>query len=248
MNETHAILLAAGKGERLGLTDDQKTMVEVSGKPLLAHEVGMLYKCAFGAKNITLVVKHQRRRIEEYFRADVQYREPETFEGTVVSLQSGMDGLSNDVETVLMMHADDGLFDDEKVIGNLLRFHERRRADVSVLLSRTFDSISHLNGYALAADNQLLGMFPIGTIRRQRNVGFFCGAACFSTAFLREYIPRVIEESREKQKKEIIIPDLYRKATAEKRPIYGMINEGPWIGINNRIHLAWARQMHTELG
>jgi NDP-sugar pyrophosphorylase family protein len=62
-----AIILSGGKGERLRpLTEDKpKPMVEISGKPIMAHQVDWLK--SFGICDITIACGYRHEVIEEYF-------------------------------------------------------------------------------------------------------------------------------------------------------------------------------------
>ncbi|MTH17514.1 HAD-IIIA family hydrolase [Flavobacterium sp. LC2016-01] len=60
-----AVILAGGKGTRLGLTDVPKPMVNVAGKPLLLHQIELLKR--YGIKDVILLTGHLGNVIENYF-------------------------------------------------------------------------------------------------------------------------------------------------------------------------------------
>jgi NDP-sugar pyrophosphorylase family protein len=64
---TNAIILAAGKGSRLGNISDEipKPMIEINNKPVLEHNI-ILCK-SFGVKNILINTHHLGQLIEQYF-------------------------------------------------------------------------------------------------------------------------------------------------------------------------------------
>ncbi|PTS93926.1 D,D-heptose 1,7-bisphosphate phosphatase [Pedobacter sp. HMWF019] len=66
-----AVILAGGKGTRLGLTDIPKPMVSVSNKPLLLHQIELLKR--YGITDITLLLGHLGAKIEEYFGDGTKY-------------------------------------------------------------------------------------------------------------------------------------------------------------------------------
>jgi NDP-sugar pyrophosphorylase family protein len=65
----HAVVLAAGKGSRMGSITDEipKPMLLVKGKPMLEHILERL--AAAGVENFFVVVGYRHEVIEQYFRA-----------------------------------------------------------------------------------------------------------------------------------------------------------------------------------
>ena len=68
-----AIVLAAGRGSRLGSATDgnPKCLVRVGGKTLLEHHVQALH--AVGVERICVVIGHQSQRIEQLLNGTVEY-------------------------------------------------------------------------------------------------------------------------------------------------------------------------------
>lgn len=59
------VIIAGGKGTRLGLKDIPKPMVEIDGKPLLEHQIELAKK--YGSKEFFILSGHLAHVIEEYF-------------------------------------------------------------------------------------------------------------------------------------------------------------------------------------
>jgi len=59
------VIIAGGKGTRLGLKDIPKPMVEIGGKPLLEHQIELAKK--YGSNEIFILSGHLANVIEEYF-------------------------------------------------------------------------------------------------------------------------------------------------------------------------------------
>ena len=68
-----ALILAAGKGERLGdITKNiPKPMIEVSGKPILEHNIGICKQA--GIKDLFINLHYLPDRITEYFQDGKKY-------------------------------------------------------------------------------------------------------------------------------------------------------------------------------
>jgi bifunctional UDP-N-acetylglucosamine pyrophosphorylase/glucosamine-1-phosphate N-acetyltransferase len=65
--ELAIIILAAGKGTRMGLTDKPKVMAELSGKPLLGHVIDAILPLA--PQHIIPVIGFKKELVEEYLDA-----------------------------------------------------------------------------------------------------------------------------------------------------------------------------------
>jgi NDP-sugar pyrophosphorylase family protein len=80
----HAVVLAAGKGTRMGSVTDEtpKPMLLVQGKPMLEHILEGL--AAAGVENFFVVVGYRHQMVEQYFRG---WRAPEAPDRGAANLQ-----------------------------------------------------------------------------------------------------------------------------------------------------------------
>lgn len=62
---TKLVIVAGGKGTRLGLTDIPKPMVEINGKPVLEHQINLAKK--YGIKDIYILSGYLANTIFDYF-------------------------------------------------------------------------------------------------------------------------------------------------------------------------------------
>jgi D,D-heptose 1,7-bisphosphate phosphatase len=60
------VIIAGGKGTRLGLKDIPKPMVEIDGKPLLEHQINLAKR--YGIKDIFILSGHLAEVIVDYFK------------------------------------------------------------------------------------------------------------------------------------------------------------------------------------
>ena len=65
--ELAIIILAAGKGTRMGLTDKPKVMAELSGKPLIGHVIDAILPLA--PQHVIPVIGFKKEMVEEYLDA-----------------------------------------------------------------------------------------------------------------------------------------------------------------------------------
>jgi D,D-heptose 1,7-bisphosphate phosphatase len=98
------LIIAGGKGSRLGLKDIPKPMVPVAGVPLLERQINLAHR--YGFDKIRLLVGHLAHVIQDYFRdgaswnVEIKYtieREPLGTAGAVKQL----DGIINDYFMVM---------------------------------------------------------------------------------------------------------------------------------------------------
>jgi histidinol-phosphate phosphatase family protein len=90
-DSVQAVILAGGKGTRLGNTEMPKVMIKIGGTPILEHQIELLRR--HGVKDIVLCVKHMSEKIREYFGDGSQfgvriaYSEEKEFLGTAGAIK-----------------------------------------------------------------------------------------------------------------------------------------------------------------
>lgn len=103
-----AVIMAGGKGVRLKpyTNDTPKPMLELAGKPILAHNIDRLL--SYGIKNIYISVNHLKEQIISYVQknysgANIKFVEETEPLGTIGSIKLVNDWENNDI---LVMNAD----------------------------------------------------------------------------------------------------------------------------------------------
>lgn len=103
-----AVIMAGGKGLRLKpyTNDIPKPMLELAGKPIIAHNVDRLI--SYGVRNIYISVNHLKEQIIDYFKKNyskynIQFIEENSPLGTIGSIGLVDDFKNNDI---LVMNAD----------------------------------------------------------------------------------------------------------------------------------------------
>ncbi|MFH0857488.1 MAG: NTP transferase domain-containing protein, partial [Candidatus Magasanikbacteria bacterium] len=97
------VILAAGRGTRLGCVDIPKVMMEIGEKPIVFYIVETLEKMGFSAEQICLVVGYQKEKVMEYFGKRVIYAFQEELLGTAHAAYTGIKMLPQYVEEVLVI-------------------------------------------------------------------------------------------------------------------------------------------------
>lgn len=236
--ETIAIILAAGKGERLGLKGIPKPMAEVAGKPVLGHDLLLLHQMSLTRESIVVVIGAHKEVIESYCGKDVTIKTQENLNGNLGALEAGLRGLDLDsIKNVLVLQADDCLTLRPEVLAEMLRFHEHRKADVTLLLTRHFDPSAHRRHYIIGHDKTIVSVERVDQLSGEGN--FLAGVFCFSKKFLQDYLQEALMRTDDTSEK--TIPTLLKVALTNQSRVYGFSFEGTWVSINTPGQLERAR-------
>lgn len=130
------VILAAGRGSRLGCTDIPKVMMTIGGKPIVDYTVETLEKLGFGPERIILVVGFQKEKVKAYFGSRVTYAYQEKQVGTAHAAFVGMDRLPDGIEKVLVMGGDDSAFYTPETLNEVITYCGRRDPDICVVTSQ----------------------------------------------------------------------------------------------------------------
>jgi mannose-1-phosphate guanylyltransferase/phosphomannomutase len=136
-----AILLSAGRGERLRpFTDNTpKVMLSIRGKPLLQYWIELLKK--YGIKDIAINLYYLGEQIENYFGngerfgVNIKYSKEETLMGTATPIKRIEDtfpGFCSE-EPFLVIYADNLTNMD---LGKIFLFHEKHKPIATVTLHK----------------------------------------------------------------------------------------------------------------
>lgn len=136
LGDIDTVILAGGLGTRLRsvFADRPKVLVPINGVPFLRHYLDWLR--GFGARRVILSLGHMAGMVQDYVRSETwPAMEIETF---VESSPLGTGGAVRAVlplmrtETALVANGDSLVRAD---LGEFVRFHRRKRARISILLT-----------------------------------------------------------------------------------------------------------------
>ncbi|MDP2693160.1 MAG: NTP transferase domain-containing protein [bacterium] len=128
-----AVILAAGKGTRLGCTDCPKVMMEIGGGPIVSYIIDTLLEIGFEKENIVLVVGFKKEKVENYFGDRITYAHQVEQNGTAHAALTGMKELPTDIEHVLVLGGDDSAFYTSKTLFDFIDKHIRANVVLSLL-------------------------------------------------------------------------------------------------------------------
>ncbi len=131
-----AVVLAAGKGTRLGCTDIPKVMLEIANRPMVSYTIDTLEELGFGEKSIVLVVGYKKEKVQDYFCKRVTYAEQKEQLGTAHAAYTGMRELPLQIDHVLVMGGDDSAFYTPKTLNDFVSKHLETDCVLSLLTSK----------------------------------------------------------------------------------------------------------------
>ena len=136
-----AIILAAGKGERLGdvTCNIPKPMIEIKGKPVLEHNINMCLRA--GVKDICINLHHLPEKIKKHFGNGDNYgvKIKYNYETELLGTVGGVKSFNRDIgqHPFFVIYGDTYLDFD---LSTLKEFHERKGSDFTVVLFRLDDT------------------------------------------------------------------------------------------------------------
>jgi bifunctional N-acetylglucosamine-1-phosphate-uridyltransferase/glucosamine-1-phosphate-acetyltransferase GlmU-like protein len=133
------VILAAGKGTRLGCTDIPKAMLEIGGKPIVSYIVKTLENIGFTRDQIVLVVGFQKEKVKEYFGSSVAYADQDQQLGTAHAALTGIKILSEAVDSILVLGGDDSAFYTPERLIKFIDSHIQKKTKLSLLTVEPVD-------------------------------------------------------------------------------------------------------------
>jgi len=238
MNNTTAIILAAGLGTRMK-TEIPKVLHPIGSETILEKIVSNLKKA--GITDIIAVVGYKAESIEELFKDDVRFVRQSELLGSGDALVQAMDSLANDKENVLVTCGDTPLITDQTYRG-LVAEHLRMKTSCTLLTCRVSDPVSY-GRIVRSEDGDISGIIEEKDASdeekkiREINVGTYC----FRHADLKEFIRDIkINE----KKKEFYLTDIIDILTSNGKKVMSYdCGSDEAVGINSRKDLANANKI-----
>ena len=130
MEKYAAVILAAGKGTRMGNADIPKVMFKMAGKPIIDHSVKLIKDA--GVNKVVLVVGYKQEMIREYFNDKVIYAVQEQQLGTGHAAMMAQEALKGEAKEVIVFYGDSPMYRPDTV-KRLMEEHEKNNATISML-------------------------------------------------------------------------------------------------------------------
>lgn len=235
------VVLAAGKGTRLGCFDKSKVMLELAGKPMVAYTVETLEHLGFSSENIVLVVGFFKEKVMDYFGGRVSYAEQTELMGTAHAAYTGMQQLPPQVTDVLVMGGDDSAFYTAKSLGYLIDEHLKNKVTVSLLSVIVQDPgiygrvVRHHDGKVEIIEKEYV------TEEQKKINEVSTGTFCFNRDWFVGMYPTMPPL---RKLGEYVLPTAFAVARDHNLPlqIIPLANADEWFGVNTPEELAEANR------
>lgn len=246
MQKYAAVILAAGKGTRMGNGEASpipKVMYELHGKPIIDWAVGSIKEV--GINRIVLVVGYKKEMVKDYFGDKVEYAVQEEQLGTGHAVAQARLLLASQAEQVIVFYGDCPLYLPAS-IKRLIDMHEEQKATISMLTVVSEDP----TGYGRVFRNELGHVSDIVEHKdctedqlkcKEWNPGFYI----FDSAWLWENISELDDDNIQK---EYYLTDMIKIAKEQGMRVCAtsVTDENEALGINNQEQLKEAEEILTN--
>jgi glucose-1-phosphate thymidylyltransferase len=241
-----AIVLAAGKGTRLmPLTLAMpKEMIRVGIKPVIEHAIEVLK--AGGITDILVVVGRKKEAIMDHLGSgerlgvDIYYRIQETPKGSANAVYHGKDFVGSDDFVVMY---GDNYFKPYTAIKNVIKLHETKNADATLLLHPVTDP-RRFGIVKLGANGEVLGIVEKPSYEKAKsfsaNGGYITSAGLL---VLKSNVFDFIPKTKAGVNHEIWLTDVVELMRTSGSSVYGHVFKGKRYDIGTFASLKEADKM-----
>lgn len=197
METIGAIILAAGKGKRMGLEGINKVTMPLNNIPIILHIVTFFKK--IGIETIVVVVGHARESVMEILKDEnVLYAQQEEQLGTGDAVRVGVNALPDSITDVVVVYGDDAILYIDKhrsTIEKLIHQH-REEKNAATFLTITQDNPFGL-GRIVRENGKLVKIVEEkdATDAEREIKEINPGCFVFSVAFLKKYQSHITQSS-----------------------------------------------------
>lgn len=241
LDNVGVVILAAGKGTRLGCVDIPKVMLEIGGRPIVSYIVETLQKMGCSSEQICLVVGFKQEKVREYFGDSVTYAYQEEQKGTAHAAYTGMKQLPSSIEHVLVLGGDDSAFYTPTTLEHFIEQHISKQVTLSLLSAEVEHPeqlgriVRHENGDIEIIEKEYV------TEEQKKIKEVSTGTYCFDRKWFENIFPTM---SPLRKLGEYALPTTLAVARQEKKSyqIVKLENNSEWFGVNTPDELEEARR------
>lgn len=236
MAKIAAIILAAGKGERMK-SKLPKVLHPVCSRPMLGYVLDLV--AGSRIKDFTVVLGYEHEQVKAYLPAGVKTVLQKKQLGTADAVKQALPSIKGEHDAVIILYGDTPLLKKE-TIASLIKRHIESKAGATILTAK----VEKPFGYGRILRDQYSSVCGIVEEKDaddfQKEIKEInTGIICFDQAKLRESLKQVKPNNK---KKEYYLTDCIRLLAAKGEMIESFlledINES--LGVNSRVELAQA--------
>ncbi len=240
-----AVILAAGRGTRLGCSDIPKVMLEIGGQPLVSYIVTTLEKIGLFEQRTVLVVGFHAEKVEAYFGRKVVYAQQTEQRGTADAACIGMHILPEEIKTVLVLGGDDSAFYTPETLYSFVKAHRENNVKLS-LLTVEVEHPELLGRIVRNADGGVKIIEKEYVTEEQKKIHeVSTGTFCFNRLWFEEIFPNM---PKLRKLGEYGLTTVLAMAYEQSEPfhIVKLQNLNEWFGVNTPAELEEARRRKTS--
>jgi len=245
MKTMAVIVLAGGRGTRIGATQTNKVMMKLGGKPMIGYTADLLKKVGF--QKIIIVVGFKKEMIINYLGKGFIYAEQKQPLGTAHAAGTGLKKIPQGTTSVLVINADDSAFYPVKVIQRFVEQHLKEENDLTFLTVEKEDP--QVARILRDKNGKILDIIEQQHLTREQKKIKEINSGCygFKVSFLRKYLKLV---PKNPIKGEYYITDLIAIGLKGQARVQAFkMNQGEYFqGVNTKEELKQVdREMRERL-
>lgn len=246
-NTIAGVILAAGKGKRMELTDVNKVTVLLHAKPIIRHITDFMKKISL--QTIVVVVGHAKESVKEVLQDEtIIYAEQQEQLGTGHALAMALEKLPESIEHVLVVYGDDAVLyseDHTPVIEKLFTTQLEKQAAMTFLTIE----IDNPFGLGRVVRDELGNVLSIteekdATDEQKKITEINPGCFLFRVDFLRHYLQMVTKSPATGEYYLTSLIDIAILHGEKVETVQG--GKLAWRGVNTKEELSLAEQMLTK--
>lgn len=240
MNGIGAIVLAAGRGKRMNLQNANKVTLPLGGIPMIKRTVALLN--TMDIATIVVVVGHADASVRDVLGDTVSYAFQKEQRGTAHAVQTGLEALPSEIETVLVVNGDDSALYTQETIQKLMKQHAATQSAVTFLTTLK-NNPAGLGRIIRNTRGEILKIIEEKDAdKKEKNLQEVnIGCYLFQVSFLKKYMPRLEKSS---VTGEYYLTRLIDLAVRYNEPVQALCEKDLlWIGINTAEDLQEAERI-----
>lgn len=239
MDKLWAVILAAGRGERIG-GHINKVTLKIAGESIIKRTIRILKDS--GIKKIVVLVGFAKESVLKELDQNITTAEQDKQLGTAHAVQISLSAVPEDVDNVLVLYGDNSYLLTKELLLSLYEVHSEENAAITFLTSDTIKPkgigriIRDKSGNVLRLVEQ-----KDASKKELESKEINLGVYIFSSEFLRKNLPKV---EKSKVTGEYYLTDLIEIAIANNKKVVALLRKDiKWRGINTKEDLMEAKKL-----
>jgi len=231
MKDIIAVILAAGKGTRMGSADRPKVMYEANGKPMVEYLINSVQKA--GVKEIVLVVGFMQGKVRDYFKNRVKYVEQKEQLGTGHAVMMTKDLLKGKSNSIIVSYGDMPLYKTATIKKLIEKFDDEKPTIAMVTVDLGDPDFWAYSRVIRNAEGKIIATVEQKDATEKQRKIKECNPSfyLFDADWLWDNLDKI---STNNAQKEYYLPDLISIATSQSKRIVSVKaeNENEVLGVN----------------